>query len=122
MTFETFLHELGPYLTIIASYIGIFIMIRKSKSEVKNLDTDVAVKYQDMLLKEQDNNRKNREELRLVKSTVEELERKVDELQEVVKEYSAGIILLINQLQAERIKPVWKPKTTPIKYYENDEE
>jgi len=122
MTFETFIHELGPYLTIVASYIGIFIMIRKSKSEVKNLDADVAVKYQEMLIKEQDNNKKNREELRLVKSTVEELERKVEELEEVVKEYSAGIILLINQLQAERIKPVWKPKTTPIKYYEDNEE
>jgi len=102
--------QLPTYIMSIAALIGAYIAWRRSRSENKNLDTDIASKYEEMLTKEQTRSMTLQQKVSQLNDKVDELEEKLDELEKLVEQYSAGIDLLIQQLKANGITPIWNPK------------
>lgn len=113
MTWESFFQNLPAYLLSIGSFIATYIIIKKGTSEVKSVDADIARKYQEMLKIEQDNAAETQREFISMREKIKKLETTLEEVQEILEEYVAGVELLLTQLKASGITPIWKPTKKP---------
>lgn len=95
-------------IALVASAPGIYaVFAQRGKDRA-----DVAEKYEQMAARaaeQMDTIRRNsREEIEQLEMRVDELEKQVETLQRREKQLTAGVKLLINQLEANDHKPVWK--------------
>jgi len=94
----------------LGSLIGVIILWRKAKWEVKREEASTAEQYEGLAertLKKLNIEIENNQQLR---ADVNTLKGEVEALKEQVLEYERGINLLIAQIELNNIIPVWKPK------------
>lgn len=94
----------------LGSLIGVFILWRKAKWEIKHEEASAAEQFEgiaERTLKKLNIEIENNQSLR---ADVSILKREVGELKEQVVEYEKGINLLITQLELNHFVPVWKPR------------
>ena len=93
----------------LGSLIGVIILWRKARWEVKKEEASAAEQYEGLAertLKKLNNEIESNQQLR---ADVNTLKREVGELKAQVSEYERGIDLLISQLELNHFQPVWKP-------------
>ena len=93
----------------LGSLIGVIILWRKARWEVKKEEASAAEQYEGLAertLKKLNNEIESNQQLR---ADVNTLKREVGELKAQVSEYERGIDLLISQLELNHFTPVWKP-------------
>ena len=93
----------------LGSLIGVIILWRKARWEVKKEEASAAEQYEGLAertLKKLNTEIESNQQLR---ADVNLLKREVDELKTQVHEYERGIDLLISQLELNHYTPVWKP-------------
>ena len=93
----------------LGSLIGVIILWRKAKWEVKKEEASAAEQYEGLAertLKKLNAEIENNQQLR---ADVNLLKREVEELKTQVHEHERGIDLLISQLELNKYTPVWKP-------------
>lgn len=89
-------------VAIIASLPGLFAL----KLQRKKQSVDIAVVYEKMASEQA-------EDIRNLRTEILALEDKVNGLQKRLIEYEAGIALLVNQIKASGLIPIWEPKKKP---------
>jgi len=94
----------------LGSLIGVVVIWRKAKWEVKKEEASTAEQYEGLAertLKKLNTEIESNQQLR---ADVNTLKREVNELKMQVSEYERGIDLLIAQLELNNFQPVWKPR------------
>jgi hypothetical protein len=94
----------------LGALIGVIILWRKSKYEIKITEASAAEQYEGLAertLKKLNIEIENNQKLR---ADVNALKVEVDTLKTLVEDYDRGINLLISQLELNNYTPVWKPK------------
>lgn len=90
---------LALIVAIVAAAPGLYAIYRQRHKDTAS----VAEAYESMATKQA-------LQIADLRKCQQELEDKVDELDRYVNELEAGVNLLINQLEANRMVPVWKPR------------
>lgn len=91
--------QIALLVALIAALPGLYAVWRQRRK----YDSSVAETYEAMAQRQA----KEINELRMSQRVLED---KVEELSEYVQQLEAGIELLVNQLQAHKLTPVWRPE------------
>lgn len=91
--------QIALLVALIAALPGLYAIWRQRKKT----DSSVAETYELMATKQAN-------QISDLRKCQQELEDKMEELEGYVNQLEAGIELLVNQLKANNIEPIWRPK------------
>lgn len=106
MTFSEIVSLAASLVAIITAIVA----VRKAYWEGKKEEASAAEQYEGMAERTAKRLDEEIEKNSIMRADMRSLKEEVSDLRCQVKEYEAGIELLIRQLEANKIIPAWKPR------------
>ena len=100
--------------TALLAIVTVWKTLRTNPKENRGIDADTATKYEAIASKVAERNEKLLERIRIVEDKYDTVESEVERLQNLMADWEAGIILLIDQLCDAGIDPNWKPRPSKL--------
>lgn len=98
------------WIAAIVAVVGAVTAIVRAFKTSPGEKVDVAQKYQEIAAKAAEDAEYANARCESLETEVRAQRSRIEELTRILEEYQHGVILLIHQLEANSIQPVWKPK------------
>lgn len=105
--------DASDYATIVIALIGAVAGVMAAVRQWRRDKPDIAETYRKMATEQAEINAQLRKDIKARDDKVDLLECKVDGLERKIYEWESGIKLLVNQLIANHLQPVWIPDDAP---------